>query len=486
MARRTIRARHASPYLLYLLIAFAAIAVICAIGWGWSFSRKNQAELNVFGTERLRDAAADKIDLWRQVFDKYPAEGATFLDIIEAKDKLTNEYRSEIQRLTERIVGDPFSTQRSDELRQSVSDVIKATADTLAQVAETLKKSYQVGSEAAGQIQVPTLQTAIRALLQRVDGLVAQIGQDAAALAQLDGQLRGLQAELQVAKDEHARQVAQLQSQLEDEKKRLTAARDNAVEQSNQLKEALQRVTDRLIAERQQWSTDREKFQRDSLTLRNYLKDLGEELTSFRKVPTETTADGRVVRIADQSSVAYADLGKKDGVLLGMTFSIFSPSELGKTEPQPKAQCRIVKIMDDSCELRTYQLQGDNPVVAGDILYNPVYDRQRRLRFMLVGKMDIAGDGIDDTEQLKALIQEFGGRVDNKLSAQTDYLVVGEEPAVVSAPAPGASPMEQQLYEDARKRFIEYTDAKAGAETYSIPILSMNRFLGLVGIAEQH
>jgi len=485
MARRTIRARYASPYLLYLVIAFAALTVICAVGWGWMYSNKSRVETNTFGIQRLDEAAAAQTDLWQQIFDKYPAEGTTLVDIIEAKDKLANEYRSEIQRLTERIAGDPFSTQRGAELRQSVSDVVKAATDLLAQAGDTLKKSYQVGTEAAGQVQVPTFQTAVRALIQRIDGLVAQVNQDAAAIAQLDGQIRGLQAELQTAKDEHARQVAQLQSQLEDEKKRLTAARDIAVEESNKLNASLQRVTERLIAERRQWNTERDKTQHDTQVLRSNLKDLGEELTSFRKVPTETTAAGRIVRIADQSSVAYADLGKKDGVLLGMTFSIFSPGELGKTEPKPKAQARLVKIMDDSCELRTYQLQSDNPVVVGDILHNPIYDRQRHLRFMLVGKMDIDGDGLDDTEQLKALIQEFGGRVDDKLSAQTDYLVVGEEPAVVSAPAPGAGPMEQQLYEDARKRLIEYTDAKAGAETYSIPILSMNRFLGLVGIAQQ-
>jgi BRCT domain type II-containing protein len=114
-----------------------------------------------------------------------------------------------------------------------------------------------------------------------------------------------------------------------------------------------------------------------------------------------------------------------------------------------------------------------------------VYDRERRLRFVLVGKMDINGDGIDDTEQLKALIQEFGGKVDPALTVQTDYLVVGEEPTVPSAPAAADSPMVKQMYDEARKRFIEYTEARARAENFSIPILNLNRFLGLVGIAGQ-
>jgi hypothetical protein len=48
-----------------------------------------------------------------------------------------------------------------------------------------------------------------------------------------------------------------------------------------------------------------------------------------------------------------------------------------------------------------------------------------------------------------------------------------------------ASPMERQAYEEHRKAFIEYTEAKARAENFSIPVLSLNRFLGLVGIAGQ-
>ena len=141
--------------------------------------------------------------------------------------------------------------------------------------------------------------------------------------------------------------------------------------------------------------------------------------------------------------------------------------------------------MDNSCELRIYEIQSDNPVVTGDVLHNPVYDRQRRMRFVLVGKMDMDGDGIDDSEQLKALIQDFGGRVDKGLTVQADFLVVGEEPPVPATPGPDASPQEQQAYKEATARFIDYTDARARAENFSIPILNLNRFLGLVGIAGQ-
>jgi hypothetical protein len=255
---------------------------------------------------------------------------------------------------------------------------------------------------------------------------------------------------------------------------------------SKQFEEAKRQAEDNLIKVRRDFVTEKEKLERNAMTLQNNLKDLGEVVKKFREVPTETGIDGRIVSVAEQGAVGYGDLGKKDGVLLGMTFSIFGQSDLGKTNPSPKAECRIVKVMQDACELRLYYpYKGAAPVVSGDVLLNPVYDRGRRLRFVLVGKMDINGDGFDDAEQLKALIQQFGGKVDPALTVQTDYLVVGEEPVVPSPPAAADSPMVKQKYDEARKGFIEYTEARARAENFSIPILNLNRFLGLVGIAGQ-
>jgi len=58
-------------------------------------------------------------------------------------------------------------------------------------------------------------------------------------------------------------------------------------------------------------------------------------------------------------------------------------------------------------------------------------------------------------------------------------------PTVPPPPAPSDSPMVKQMYDETRKRFIEYTEAIANAQSFSIPILNLNRFLGLVGIAGQ-
>jgi hypothetical protein len=480
-----IRARRTSPYLLYLVIAFAVLTVACAIGWGWTWSQKSEALRRTFGEARLK-ATQDTTQLWRQALEKHKDAGNNLLDIIQAKDEQANVYRKEVQRLTERLSGDPFANQFGEELRQSVSDVLKRTSDILAQTEQKLLASYAVGEESApADVQPTSMVNAIRALVQRMDALGQQVVEDDATIKNLETQIEGLRGELETAQTQYKNQVDTLKQEFDDEKQRLDQARTSAEEMAQRLKEDKDRVQDQMLRERAKQRQDMDKLKNQITMLQNDLKDLSEVVKRFRQVPTETGIDGRIVSIAEQGQVAYGNLGKDDGVLLGMTFSIFSPNELGTTTPQPKAECRIVKIMENACELRIYEIQGDNPVVAGDVLHNPVYDRQRRMRFVLVGKMDTDGDGFDDSEELKALIQEFGGRIDDALTVQTDFLVVGEEPPVPAPPGPTDGPQKQQEYQEARQAFIEYTEAKARAENFSIPILNLNRFLGLVGIAGQ-
>ncbi|MGB2802774.1 MAG: BRCT domain-containing protein [Phycisphaerae bacterium] len=484
MARRMIRARRASPYQLYLLIAFVVISVGLGVGLAWTWSLMDQHNVNTFGLERLERAKESGRDVWREVLDKYQGEGAALVDVIEAKEKLANEYRFEIQRLTDRLLGDPFSTQQGQQLRQSVSDVLKATNDILVQCSGSLKKSYKVVGEQGGEVQMTSMQVAVRSAIQRIEALVLEVRQNNQSMEDLKGQIRGLQAELGAAKEQHAVQVAQHQQNLADERTRLTSARDSAVQQSGQFNEETKRLRDQWMEERRQWKIEKENLGREILTRDNALNDLKEKLERLGTLPTELAADGHVVQVAELGSVAYADIGKKDGVMLGMPFSVFSPVEFGKEEPMPKASARVVRIMDDASELRV-TVRGDEPLVAGDVLHNPVYDRGRRLRFLLIGEIDMDGDGADDSGSLKALIQELGGRVETEVSVQTDYLISGEQPTVAVAPGQDAGPMERQLYEEARAAFVAYTTAMDRAKDFGIPILSLNRFLGLMGLASR-
>lgn len=483
MARRTIHARRASPYLLYLMIAFIVLSVAGWVLWAWTFSARGEIQRSTLGMSRLNQAAQTGRDPMKELLNKYKDEGGSLADILEAKAKLAEAYEVEIQRLTLSLIGEEFKSQRGDELRVSVSNAIAQSTLSLSGAKESLQKSYADVKDQATNVEMASMKDAVAVLERRIGELVARVGQAGAAKATVDGELATAKEQLGAVKQEHERAMTQKDADYAKEKADLDAARASAVKAQQQLSAELQRLNDRLIQENRQAKTDRDGLDRKINEQVNIINELRKRIEGFIKLPTESAVDGHIISIAEQGAIAYGDLGKDDGVLMGMTFSIFSPSELGKDEAKPKGSARIVKILDHSCEMRVFQERGQDPVVVNDLLHNPIYDRHRRLHFVLVGRMYVDDDMEDDTEALKAMIQKFGGKVDVGVSLQTDYLVVGEEPRLMASPALDATPEERQAYEIARKAFLDYSEAKAQAQDFSIPILSLNRFLGLAGMA---
>jgi hypothetical protein len=470
---------------LYLLIAFVVLALAFAVLFAWMYSVWNTEQQRVFGLSRIEETATrEGGNLWVDLIARYPElEQQNLVDVLNSKAQLAEDYRSEIHRLLQQAGGDPYSGQSGTELRQTVSGTVNQTTELLAEINQTLQRSYQlVGDQAEGaDIRPSSVHAGFRALTKRIDSLVGQVREDSKAIAQLQTQISTLRDELALAKQEFARQVAQFKADFDGEKKTLEDARDSAIRTSNDLQVKLRELQDKLLAERQSHRAEQDKSKQVNLQAQAELTKVSEELKNYRRPPQETGIDGTIIRVSDLGGGAYADVGKKDGVLLGLTFSVFSQAAMGLPDAAAKAEARIVRILDDSAELRLYSVS--SPVVAGDVLVNLVYDRQRRMSFRLIGKMDMDADGYDDTERLKGLIQQFGGRVDDRLSVQTDFLIAGEEPPVLAPPPADAAASERDRYERTRRAFLEYSEEMVKAQNYGVPVLSLNRFLGLTGLA---
>ena len=76
-----------------------------------------------------------------------------------------------------------------------------------------------------------------------------------------------------------------------------------------------------------------------------------------------------------------------------------------------------------------------DPIVRGDMVYSPVWDRNWRERFGLAGKFDVTGGGKDERELLVQLIRKENGIIEceltpdgtvkGQLSVNTNWLVLG-------------------------------------------------------------
>jgi len=488
MARRTIHARRASPYQLYLMIAFIVIAVTGWTLWGWTFSNLSALQQNAVGESRLNQAASSGRDAMKDLLNQYKDDLAklgtdvTLAGLLDSKTKQSEAYETEIQRLTLSLVGSDFKGQRGDELRRSVSGAVDETSQVLNDAKGAVEKSYVDVQDQPTSVEMGSMKDAVGVLERRVGELVARVGQVETAKVGVETELKSSREQIAAIQQAHEQMMAQKDADFAKERATLESSRDVAVAGQEKLDGQLQKTHDDYIRELKTAKKTIEELRQKIVEKDNLVQDFKTKLDAFAKLPTESAVDGHVISVAGSGNVAYGDLGKDDGILMGMTFSIFSPSELGKDEAKPKASARIVKVLDHSCEMSLTPEKGADPVVTNDLLHNPVYDRGRRLHFVLVGQMDIDGDAADDTEALKAMIQKFGGKLDTSVGLQTDFLVAGEEPHLMAQPTADASPEERQAYEVNRQAFLDYKAALAQANDYRIPILKLGRFLSLAGL----
>ena len=102
-----------------------------------------------------------------------------------------------------------------------------------------------------------------------------------------------------------------------------------------------------------------------------------------------------------------------------MRFKVFSLGASGL--PRLKGEVEVRNVDKDSSKVGILsQVSERDPILVGDMVSNPLYDPNAKPVFVLCGEMDRYSK-----EDMVRLIEENGGRVDRKVSPQTDFLVTG-------------------------------------------------------------
>lgn len=195
---------------------------------------------------------------------------------------------------------------------------------------------------------------------------------------------------------------------------------------------------------------------------------------------------GKISKVVDADGVVYIDLGSKDHITLGMTFAVYPATGIfaDKKSDNHKGSIVVTAVSPDFSTCKITSKDKANPIGRDDLIANPVYDRTRVFRFVVEGSFDLANTGhytAQGAEDVKAMIKRFGGEVQKEINANTDYVVVGDEPpqppkADDSESAQAKANREAMLAELAR-----FHDVVAKAQKMGIPVLNANRFLALVG-----
>lgn len=144
---------------------------------------------------------------------------------------------------------------------------------------------------------------------------------------------------------------------------------------------------------------------------------------------------GSILRALPGDSLVHIDLGRRDRVVLGLTFAVYSGVARVPSDGRGKGLIEVVSVGERTSECRVISVPSpDDPILEGDKVGNIVLsrDRSKKQRFVVIGRFDTDFDGTPDlrgADAVKALIRRFGGEIVDRVDASTDYVVLGTEPS---------------------------------------------------------
>jgi hypothetical protein len=195
---------------------------------------------------------------------------------------------------------------------------------------------------------------------------------------------------------------------------------------------------------------------------------------------------GKITEVSDGFDTVYINLGKADGVKPGITFGVLDADTSRVAEAKPKAKIEVIAVINEN--LSRCKVLDDRKrkiILRGDTIYSPAWQPGSIVSFALVGKMDIDGDGVDDRDTVRALIEQNGGKVAyellptgnsvGKLSIDTQWLVIGEEFKIKASDLdPTAASLDPAAANLAKKR----SDLELEAKSFNIGRMNLDKLKG--------
>ncbi len=194
--------------------------------------------------------------------------------------------------------------------------------------------------------------------------------------------------------------------------------------------------------------------------------------------------DGKVARVSQGSKGVWINLGKADGLRPRLTFSVYDVEENNALATPIKAKIEVTRLLGRHlAEARILSDTVSDPIVAGDHIYSPVWQRGRRVSFALVGSIDLDGDSKSDLQKVRDLIELNGGKVDaqtddngeidGEITVNTRFLVVGEQPKV-------AEDQDKDAV-DVKRAIDTYSSMMKTAQNLGVEKISVYEFLDRMG-----
>lgn len=335
-------------------------------------------------------------------------------------------------------------------------------------------------------------------LVTVVDKLVAALATAAETHTALNEKIVELQKEL----DSTVSTSQANNKLLEDEKNKYQDQADEVLQRYEDLKLAWEQSGDdraaTIIERLEQERTSAQELQQNLLKTQAQLdithgrmSDALEDLRKVTPVPSleaiTFSPDGKITLVNEVAGVVYLNLGSSDRVYKGLTFSVYDKASAIPKDGKSKAEVEIFRVLEKSAAARIVSRDPRNPISTDDIVANLIWDRDHVHEFVIAGEFDLNEDGFMDNdaiERISGLIQQWGGRVVDTVSADTHVVLLGSMPIVPEKPTFDdleVDPLAQDRYEASMRRMGLYQDIHENAKSLMIPMYKYEKFLYLIG-----
>jgi len=410
-----------------------------------------------------------------------------------------------------------------DQARQDQNDVVKADERnrddirTMIEAAKTNRQSlvtYLVDSQAATMEKVAGERRLTLANLN--DRLKTVAGADSApvltVLSNRESEIANLKGQLDQADKARLTALADLTNEvarvtgiesrhqdtinaLNTEVAQLRAEVEQYRQGTNDYKSQLDAQRDRLVnefGEKEASLTGQlTKLTEEKLIIESQLQACRgqKNLATLKGDDESALVDATVIGTNNTDRQAFISIGRKQKVVLGMTFAVYS--DKGALRPDPdgnyprgKATLEVTSVGENSSTARiTSEVKG-NPVVKGDVIANAIFDPNKAYKFVVFGNFDTNRDGVGtslERQDIQAMIVAWGGSTVEEVVGDVDFVVLGERPVVPPRPAPNA-PLEVVQEFIRRQREVERYDAlHRQATSTAVPVVNENRLYTLIG-----
>jgi hypothetical protein len=460
-----------SSAMLYTLIAFVTISIIatvCAVYFYVKAEDYNTQRLNTEDSLKQYASEAERSQIARIVGKA--SQGKTFLGTVNS---LLNEL---VSAVTGTAPEESPATVKANDAKVIINETVEMlAADDIISTVEGVN------------------------LIQIIQQLKKQLDTINASQALLAQRYMKLQDDFDAAEEESRFK----EQQLIEEKNRFQALADDIQAKHDELRRIMEKSTedqvqiymDKLEKEQAKvrergmelLSTQEElKNTRESLALAMKKLDaikgpgLDIEVAAFK-------ADARIVRIDDQAKVVYLDIGSKDHVYRGLTFSVYDRNAPIPEDGKGKAEIEVFQVSENVSAARINSSTRKNPIVPEDIVANLIWDSRISNRFVVAGDFDFNGNGVvdaDGRQKIVQLIERWGGRIVKEVTIETDFVVLGTKPAPLPRPTTEEVQMDptvEQKYEASLQAGRGYDEVFSRAASLSVPVINNERFLHLIG-----